>query len=86
MTDGQNLTVKPRPPSNPQNLDELMLMAEDFAGFSLRSGRQIPPTLLAVTKKGPLFFTPASLQDDRAKDDFANTARLEAALDDIPPM
>jgi hypothetical protein len=48
-----------------------MVMAVDFAGFSLRSGRQIPPTLLAVTKKGPLFFTPASINDDRSKDDFA---------------
>jgi hypothetical protein len=36
----------------------LMVMAVDFAGFSLRAGRQIPPTLLAATKKGPLFFTP----------------------------
>lgn len=33
--------MKPRPASNPQNLDELMFMAEDFAGFSLRSGRKI---------------------------------------------
>jgi hypothetical protein len=53
-----------------------MVMAVDFARFNLCSGRQTPPTLLAVTKKGPLFFTPASLQDDRSKDDFADTARL----------
>ena len=76
--------MKPRPPSNPQNLDDLMVMAEDFAGFSLRSGRQIPPTLLAVTKKGPLFFTPASLQDDRSKDDFADTARLLCIAYQVP--
>ena len=61
-----------------------MVMAEDFAGFSLRSGRQIPPTLLAVTKKGPLFFTPASLQDDRSKDDFADTARLICIAYQVP--
>lgn len=59
-------------------------MAEDFADFSLRSGRQIPPTLLAVTKRGPLFFTPASLQDDRAKDDFADTARLICIAYQVP--
>jgi hypothetical protein len=61
-----------------------MVMAEDFAGFSLRSGRQIPPTLLAVTKRGPLFFTPASLKDDRAKDDFADTARLICIAYQVP--
>jgi hypothetical protein len=52
--EGQNRPVKPRPPSNPQHLDELMVMAVDFADFNLRSGRQTPPTLLAVTKKRPL--------------------------------
>jgi len=61
-----------------------MVMAEDFAGFSLRSGRQIPPTLLAVTKKGALFFTPALLQDDRSKDDFADTARLICIAYQVP--
>jgi len=61
-----------------------MVMAEDFAGFSLRSGRQIPPTLLAVTKRGPLFFTPASLKDDQAKDDFADTARLICIAYQVP--
>jgi len=76
--------VKPRPPSNPQNLDDLMVMAVDFAEFSLRNGQQIPPTLLAVTEKGPLFFTPASLQDDRSKDDFANTARLICIAYQVP--
>jgi hypothetical protein len=40
--------------------------------------------LLAVTKKGPLFFTPASLQDDRSKDDFADTARLICIAYQVP--
>lgn len=61
-----------------------MAMAEDFAAFSLRNGRQIPPTLLAATRKGPLFFTPASLEDDRSKDDFANTARLICIAYQVP--
>jgi len=76
--------VKPQPSNNPQNLDDLMAMAVDFAGFNLRSGRQTPPTLLAVTKKGPLFFTPDSLQDDRSKDDFADTARLICIAYQVP--
>jgi hypothetical protein len=32
--------------------------------------------LLAVTKKGPLFFTPDSLQDDCSNDDLAGAAQL----------
>ena len=76
--------MKRPPPNNPQNLDELMVMAADFAGFSLRSGRQIPPTLLAVTKKGPLFFTPESLQDDRSKDAFADMSRLICIAYEVP--
>lgn len=56
--------MKRQTPNNPQTLDELMLMAVDFAGFSLRGGRQIPPTLLAVTKREQLFFTPAALQEN----------------------
>ena len=76
--------MKRPPPNSPQNLDELMVMAADFAGFSLRSGRQIPPTLLAVTKKGPLFFTPESLQDDRSKDAFADMSRLICIAYEVP--
>ena len=76
--------MKPRPPSNPQTLDCLMLMAVDFAGFSLRGGRQIPPTLLAVTKKRSLFFNPAALQDARSKDDFADTSRLICIAYQVP--
>lgn len=61
-----------------------MVMAFDYAGFALSSNQQIPPTLLAATKKGPLFFTPASLQDDRSKDDFADTARLICIAYQVP--
>ena len=68
--------MKPRPPANPQTLDELLLMAADFAEFALRRGRQVPPTLIVATKKRPLIFTPDSFRDDRAKDDFADTCRL----------
>ena len=53
-----------------------MVMAEDYAEFALRNNRQTPPTLIAATKHGPLYFTPNSLEDEQAKDDFANTARL----------
>ena len=42
----------------------------------MRSGGKVPPTLLADTPDGPLFFLPSTLRDERAKDNFANTARL----------
>ena len=59
--------VKPRPPANPQTLDELLLMAADFAEFALRRGGQVPPTLIVATQKRPLIFTPDSFRDDRGK-------------------
>lgn len=40
--------------------------------------------MLAVTKKGPLFFTTASINDDRSKDDFADTARLICIAYQVP--
>ena len=63
-------------PPPPQSLDALLARAEDFALFSMRSGGKVPPTLLADTPAGPLFFVPSTLRDERAKDNFANTARL----------
>ncbi len=63
-------------PPPPQSLDDLLARAENFALFSLRSGGKVPPALLALGPGGPLFFVPATLADERAKDNFANTARL----------
>lgn len=59
-----------------ESLDALLARAEDFALFSMRSGGKVPPTLLADTPGGPLFFLPSTLRDEQAKDNFANTARL----------
>jgi hypothetical protein len=63
-------------PPPPPSLDALLARAEDFALFSMRSGGKVPPTLLADTPDGTLFFVPSTLVDKRAKDNFANTARL----------
>jgi len=65
----------PAPPL-PQTLDDLLAQAEDFAQFSMRTRGKVPPTLFAHGPAGPLFFIPSSMPDDRAKDSFANTARL----------
>jgi len=79
---GQNRKVKLRP-ANPQSLDELMVVAVDYAEFALRNRRQVPPSLIAATKRGPLYFTPDSLENDRAKDDFADMARLICIAYDV---
>ncbi|MEO6246687.1 MAG: hypothetical protein ABIQ12_14775 [Opitutaceae bacterium] len=63
-------------PQFPQSLDDLLARAEDFALFSMRAQGKVHPTLLAVGPGGPLFFVPSSLKDERAKDNFAQVARL----------
>ena len=63
-------------PTTPQSLDDLLARAEDFALFSMRAQGKVLPTLFAVGPGGPLFFVPSSLANERAKDNFANVARL----------
>ena len=53
-----------------------MTQAEGYANFSMRQIGHVPPTLLARSPDGLLQFTPNSLADERAKNDFSNTARL----------
>ena len=57
-------------------LDNLLAYAEDYAEFSMRNLGRVPPSLLAISPKGSIHFIPANLKDVRAKDNFANTARL----------
>ncbi len=57
-------------------LDKLLAYAEGYAEFSMRNLGRVPPSLLATSPKGSLHFIPANLKDVRAKDNFANTARL----------
>jgi hypothetical protein len=47
-----------------------------MALFSMRVKGNVPPTLLAVGAGGPICFIPSSLKDERAKDRFADIARL----------
>jgi hypothetical protein len=58
------------------SLDSLLARAEDLALFSMRARGKVLPTLLAVGAGGPICFIPSSLKDERAKDNFANIARL----------
>ena len=59
-----------------KTLDDLLAYAEGYAEFSKRKLGRVPPSLLAISPKGSFHFIPANLKDVRAKDSFANTARL----------
>ena len=61
------------PPDSP---DELLARAEDYASFSMRTKGKVPPALIAVGPSGSLFFIPSAMENERAKDNFANMARL----------
>jgi hypothetical protein len=67
------------PSPSPQPLDSLLAQAEGFAQFALRTHGKVPPALLALSPAGPLYFIPSGMADERAKDHFANTARLICA-------
>jgi hypothetical protein len=59
-----------------KTLDDLLAQAEHYASYSMGNIGRLPPTLFLIGPDGSLMFMPESLGDDRAKDDFANTARL----------
>jgi hypothetical protein len=60
-----------------------MAQARGYAAFSMRKVGHVPPTLIAESPKGPIHFIPSSLADERAKNDFANTARLVCIAFDV---
>jgi hypothetical protein len=57
-------------------LDNLLAYAEGYAEFSMRKLGRVPPSLLAISPSGSIHYIPANLKDVRAKDSFANTARM----------
>ena len=66
-------------PQEPTNLDTLTSYAEGYAEFAMKNIGRVPPTMLAVCPDGLLHFIPESLEDERAKSDFANIGRLVCA-------
>ena len=60
----------------PESLDDLLARAEHYAGFAMRQFGRVPPAMMALCPTGTLFFMPEKVGDERAKDSFANTARL----------
>lgn len=71
------------PGQTPSTLDDLLAQAEDFALFSMRQAGRVPPTVMAVSPKGLMVYLPQSMGDDRAKNNFANTARLICIAHDV---
>ena len=67
----------------PTTLDDLLTQAEDFALFSMRQAGRVPPTMMAVSPKGLLIYLPEQMGNDRAKNDFATTARLICIAHDV---
>ena len=63
-------------PRQLETLDDLLAQAEHYANHSMRNIGRVPPTLFLIGADGPVMFIPESMADDRAKDDFAATARL----------
>jgi len=60
----------------PTSLDDLLARAEHYAEFSMRQMGRVPPTFLALCPSGLTFYLPEAMGDERAKDNFAHTARL----------
>ena len=70
--------MTPRPALT--RLDDLIVQTEGYANFMMRKNGRVPPTLLAATPKGDICYVPHGLADARAKNDFANTARLSRSI------
>ncbi len=66
-------------PKEPTDLDTLAAYAEGYAEFAMKNIGRVPPTMLAISPEGLLHFIPESLEDERAKNDFANIGRLICA-------
>ena len=63
-------------PRQLKTLDDLLAQAEHYANYSMRNIGRVPPTLFLIGADSPVIFIPENMADERAKDDFAATARL----------
>jgi hypothetical protein len=64
------------PQHPPAPLEKLLALAQGYADFAIPNIGHVPPALLADSPIGVIQFVPDRLKDVRAKDNFANTARL----------
>ncbi len=66
----------PQPDPAPKTLDDLMARAEHYANYCMRGTGHVTPAVFILGPDGLLMFAPESLADERAKDNFADQARL----------
>ena len=59
-----------------ETLDDLLAQAEHYAEYCMRGTGSVTPAVFLVGVDGPMMFSPQSLADEQAKDDFATSARL----------
>ncbi len=59
-----------------KTLADLLTQAEDYATWAMRKSGSVAPAMMGLSPRGPFFFVPSAMTDDRAKDSFANTSRL----------
>jgi hypothetical protein len=71
------------PQHQPAPLEKLLALAQGYAEFAMRNIGHVPPALLADSLTGVIQFVPHSLKDVRAKNTFANTARLICLAYDV---
>jgi hypothetical protein len=57
-------------------LDPLIAEAKRYARFTMKQSGCLAPMMMASTEQGVILFSPNSLSDTGAKDDFANKVRL----------
>ena len=74
--------VKRKSPSDDKPLNEVVKQAVKYAEQSMKSIGHVPPTLLAQTPDGLIIHTPREMEDERHKNNFANTARMIAVAHD----
>jgi len=68
-----------QPNPNPKTLDDLLANAGHYAEFCMRGTGNMPPTLFLIGGDGKqVMFMPQSLEDVKAKYDFARTSQLMA--------
>jgi hypothetical protein len=61
-------------------LEPLIAEATRYARFTLKRSGFLAPIMMASTDQGLILFSPDSLSDTGAKDDFTNKIRLITAL------
>jgi len=66
----------PHPDPTPASLDGLLARAEHYANYCMSGTGRVTPVLFLIGADGLVMFTPHSLADTDAKDDFATSARL----------